>query len=89
MLNDFLEELEYINKKGNHMKKVSYKSMVIFTVGIMIGMVIMYLGTKCIIEREPEPKTLNEIREDFIKMRSLDTAEDTTIVIDTLKIQEL
>lgn len=65
------------------MKKVSYKSMTIFAVGIMIGMAMMYLGTRCIIEREPEPKTLNEIREDFIKMRSLDTA-DTTIVMDTL-----
>lgn len=65
------------------MKKVSYKSMTIFAVGMMLGMAMMYLGTRCIIEREPKPKTLNEIREGFIKMRSLDTA-DTTIVMDTL-----
>lgn len=65
------------------MKKFTYKSMVIFTVGMMLGMAMMYLGTRCIIEREPEPKTLNEIREGFINMRSLDTA-DTTIVMDTL-----
>lgn len=71
------------------MKKVSYKSMVIFAVGMLMGMAMMYLSTKCIIEMEPEPKTLNEIREDFIKMRSLDTADNTTIVMDTLKNQEL
>lgn len=69
------------------MKKVSYKSMVIFAVGMLMGMAIMYLGTKCIIEMEPEPKTLNEIREDFIKMRSLDNADNTTIVMDTLENQ--
>lgn len=71
------------------MKKVSYKSMVIFAVGMLMGMAMMYLSTKCIIEMEPEPKTLNEIREDFIKMRSLDTADDTTFIRDTLKNQEL
>lgn len=69
------------------MKKVSYKSMTIFAVGMLMGMAMMYLSTKCIIEMEPEPKTLNEIREDFIKMRSLDTADNTTIVMDTLENQ--
>ncbi len=65
------------------MKKVSYKSMTIFAVGIMIGMAMMYFGTRCNIEREPEEKTLDELREEFIMMRRMDTA-DTTIMMDTL-----